>query len=56
MKEFIEKVRKMREAQKVYFKSRCSWDLADAKHYEKIVDEYLRKFNDNNETELFNSI
>lgn len=39
--EFAKKVRAMRDAQKQYFKSRCSLDLRHAKKLESEIDKLL---------------
>lgn len=43
MKAFTELVRKMREAQKQYFRSRDRHDLSHSKHLEKQVDTVLEE-------------
>ena len=41
MNDFIDLVRRMREAQKKYFRMRTSENLAAAKRLEKDVDHYI---------------
>lgn len=44
-KEFFEKVVKMREAQKNYFKTRSSMDLQLSKKLEKEIDDEIARVN-----------
>lgn len=44
-KEFYEKVVKMREAQKSYFKTRSSMDLQVCKRLEKEIDNEIARVN-----------
>ena len=48
MRNFIELVKKMRQAQNDYFKDRTQSALREAKRLEKMVDEYI---NDHTEKE-----
>lgn len=41
MNDFIDLVRRMRVAQKTYFRMRTSENLTAAKHLEKNVDDYI---------------
>lgn len=52
MKDFIELVKKMRDAQKEYFRTRDKVVLAESKKLEKQVDNRINELQ--NQTELFN--
>lgn len=47
--EFKEAVKKMREAQKEFYKARTRSNLAEAKRLEKVVDEMLKKLEEESE-------
>ena len=44
-KQFFETVEKMREAQKNYFRSRSQLYLKESKHYEKEIDNEIKRVN-----------
>lgn len=46
MEQFIDLVRKMRDAQKDYFRTRDANSLAEAKTYERKVDKMLNSLSD----------
>jgi hypothetical protein len=50
MKEFIELVREMRNAQKEYFKTRSKDALNRSKELERKVDNYLQSINNTQQT------
>ena len=50
MKEFIELVREMRNAQKEYFKTRSKDVLNRSKELERKVDNYLQSINNTQQT------
>lgn len=52
MKEFVELVAKMRQAQKEYFKTRTANWLLESKRYEKEVDRKIEEFEIEHEAEL----
>jgi len=45
-KQFFKTVVKMREAQKLYFKTKSSMSLNDAKELERIIDKEIERVND----------
>ncbi len=57
-KEFYNTVASLREAQKLYFKTRTQYALTEAKRLEKVVDDEIKRYNEQEgkgpvQTELF---
>lgn len=50
---FVNMVRKMRKAQKVYFKTRDYNAMLDCKQYEGLVDKWIKNFDDRKVPDLF---
>lgn len=52
-KKFVEIVRQMRHAQKLYFKTRSSEAIDDAKKLERAVDHWIDGNSENDQRKLF---
>lgn len=50
---FVNMVRKMREVQRVYFRTRDYNAMLESKKYESLVDKYIKDFDEQQAPDLF---